>query len=425
MPIWYINMRKTICLVTNWYPTKQNPYMGVFFREQAIALSDVYNFIVLHIKEKKCCGFNKNYEINKINTEYNIVEYDIKFNKPILLCALEVLYNLKKIYIDKQTLEGVGKFIYYKRIEFTKDILEKVFKGDRIQKFDYLYCVDAQSEAPLLYLISKITGKPYIIGEHAPFPWPGSVLSDFSKKAIENADLFLAISNDKIRQILLQNIKLPPIRYVGNLIDETKMVYRKDSRPTVKTFIIVAAHSFFKNYDLFIKVINRLTEITTKDFKVMVVGYGANKGYSKNVDLLEKKITGSRFADRAELIPEVAHDEIVNLYNRADAFVMTSIQEGQPVSALEAACCGLPIFSTRCGGVEDYVDERIGRIYNITDYEGMAQGLKDFLEDRIVFNSQLIRDIVISKFGRKAFTENFSKAFKEVDESVHDNKENN
>ena len=93
---------------------------------------------------------------------------------------------------------------------------------------------------------------------------------------------------------------------------------------------------------------------------------------------------------------------------------MTSIQEGQPVSAMEAACCGLPIFSTRCGGVEDYVDEKMGRIYSVVDCEGMTQGLKEYLEGDIEFDAHHIRQQVIEKFGNKAFVEKFTNAFHQV-----------
>ena len=34
------NAKKKICLITNWYPTKENPYQGIFFKEQAQALGD-------------------------------------------------------------------------------------------------------------------------------------------------------------------------------------------------------------------------------------------------------------------------------------------------------------------------------------------------------------------------------------------------
>ena len=233
------------------------------------------------------------------------------------------------------------------------------------------------------------------------------------KVAIENADLFMAISYDKIRQVLMQNIKLKKIAYVGNMVDENQFVLHAGKNET-KTFVMVAANSFYKNYDLFIKIFERLVEITDVPFKVMIVGYGANKGYSKNVEELEARICNSKFGHCAELIREVSHDKIQDVYYRADAFVMTSIQEGMPVSALEAGCCGLPIFSTMCGGVEDYVNDEIGRIYKVIDSESFANGLKEYLEGKIDFDSTYIRKYIVERYGKKAFTERMANCFEEV-----------
>jgi len=133
-----------------------------------------------------------------------------------------------------------------------------------------------------------------------------------------------------------------------------------------------------------------------------------NKGYSTDPASIEGKVKNSKFAHYAELIPEIAHSQIHELYGRSDAFIMTSIQEGQPVSALEAGCCGLPIFSTICGGVEDYVTDDIGRLFKVSDSESFAESLKDFLEDRISFDNQKIRDTIISRYGKKAFVDNFA-----------------
>jgi glycosyltransferase involved in cell wall biosynthesis len=93
---------------------------------------------------------------------------------------------------------------------------------------------------------------------------------------------------------------------------------------------------------------------------------------------------------------------------------MTSIQEGQPVSALEAACCGLPIFSTICGGVEDYVTTDLGRLYRMEDYESFSNGLKDFLEGRLSFDPLYIRETVISQYGKAAFVNSFVGAVMDV-----------
>ena len=206
---------------------------------------------------------------------------------------------------------------------------------------------------------------------------------------------------------------MPKINYIGNLIDEERL-FARERHNQVKTFVIVAAHSFYKNYDLFIAVMNRLTEITAIPFKVMIVGYGANKGYSKNVEEFEYTIEKTKFADKTEMIPYVPHEKIGEVLNRADVFVMTSIQEGQPVSAMEAACCGLPIFSTRCGGVEDYVDDKMGRIYDIMDCEGLANGLKDYLEGKMFFDSKSIRKTIVCRFGKKFFIDKFVNVFNEV-----------
>lgn len=88
-----------------------------------------------------------------------------------------------------------------------------------------------------------------------------------------------------------------------------------------------------------------------------------------------------------------------------------------PVSSIEAGCCGLPIFSTRCGGVEDFVTEQIGRIYGILDVEGFAQGLRDYLEGHIEFDAMKIRQQVVEQFGKEAFVNKLTSAFNSVIES--------
>lgn len=406
--------KKRICLITNWYPTKENPYAGGFFKEQAFAMQDSFDYLVLHVHEHKRLLLiqyllrklrGRDVEVFRVNEEKNTVEYDIHLYYSLYLVLFERLYKLCLIVRGGWPMEiGQRSSPLYRRSR--KRRLEKAVVQKLKEPFDVLYCVDAQNESSTLQMISEVTHVPYVVAEHAPCPWPGTVLTDVEHAAMEQANLFLAISQDKIRQVMLQNVHLRRIAYVGNMVDETQFMLAPHQNE-VKTFIIVAANSFFKNYDLFIAIMNRLTEITEVPFKVMIVGYAANKGYSQNVEQLEEAIHNSAFARNAELIPEISHDRIHELYARADAFVMTSIQEGQPVSAMEAGCCGLPIFSTMCGGVEDYVTEDIGRIYPIMDCEGFAAGLKDFLEGKIQFDNRHIRETVVGRFGKRAFVENF------------------
>lgn len=391
--------KKVICLVTNWYPTSTNPFNGIFFQEQALALKDHYNFKVVHYRFGH--SFIKRHSsVSLCNTYENIEEYQIHLAMPIIPRILR--------YAKKLIFPG-----YYGDKTAMGHCLVKAFEKELSDSIDLLYCVSGQAEAGYLNMLSDAYQKPYVVAEHAPFPWPGTTLNPFHKKGLENANLFLAISNDKLRQIMMQNITLPSYVYVGNMVDESQFTYLPSNNQT-KTFVMVGAHVFYKNYPLFIQIMTKLKKLTSTPFKLMIVGYAANDGYSKDPDSLEKSINESEIASSVEMIPCVTHNNMPEIYNRADAFVMTSVQEGMPVSALEAGCCGLPIFSTRCGGVEDYVTESIGRIYDIGDSDSFAQGLCDFLEGRITFDSNYIRKSIVGQFGKEAFINNMVSAFHSV-----------
>lgn len=156
----------------------------------------------------------------------------------------------------------------------------------------------------------------------------------------------------------------------------------KHSTPT---FLIVAAYSFYKNYPLFVKSMEELKRIATKPFNIIIAGYNANLGYSQNTHALEELVRESTISENTTMIGAVSREEIPQLYKSADVFVLTSIQEGMPVCALEASMSGLPIISTRCGGIEDYLDESMGRIFPITDYAGIAQACNMYLEGELKF----------------------------------------
>ena len=65
--------------------------------------------------------------------------------------------------------------------------------------------------------------------------------------------------------------------------------------------------------------------------------------------------------------------QIPELYKQTDCWLMPSTLEGFGMPGLEAAACGCPVVSTRCGGPEDYVKEGYnGYLVNVGDAESMA-----------------------------------------------------
>lgn len=411
--------KPTILMFPSWWPSKENPINGIFFKEQMLALTPHFDFVVFRTVLKRCLlmqyfwkkirgtSLTLNPEENDGFRQYRCLIYT-PFAAYIPMVVNYIKVKLHLIHLP----DGVGEYLSEKQLKSKIKRFDRLFNKNHFE-IDLVYGLTAQDMAINASCAAKSLKLPYVLAEHAPFPWPGHVINNLQKKVIEEADGHFLISNDKLRQIMLQNIKLKNTNYIGNLVDENLFQLNPIKHEKI-TFVIVAANSFYKNFDMFIETMDILSDIASNDFSVVIAGFGANKGYSKNVDILVEKVKKSKFGDKAELIPSIPRSEMSELYNRCDAFVMTSIQEGQPVSALEAACCGLPIFSTCCGGVEDYISEFTGRIVSVNDSLNMANILNQFLNNEIVFEKQKIRDEIVGKFGKRTFSKNMGEVFNKL-----------
>ena len=76
-----------------------------------------------------------------------------------------------------------------------------------------------------------------------------------------------------------------------------------------------------------------------------------------------------------------AQEKIPELYRQVDCWLLPSTLEGFGMPGLEAAACGCPVVSTRCGGPEDYVKDGHNRfLVNVDDRAQMAACMKQVIE---------------------------------------------
>ena len=74
---------------------------------------------------------------------------------------------------------------------------------------------------------------------------------------------------------------------------------------------------------------------------------------------------------------------------RWDAAVVPSVrvgdvEEGIPVSLMEAMAAGVPVVSTRTGGIQELIDERTGLLVDGGDADGLAQALGRLERDHVL-----------------------------------------
>lgn len=90
----------------------------------------------------------------------------------------------------------------------------------------------------------------------------------------------------------------------------------------------------------------------------------------------------SRYSGRPDrLVFAGERRDMADIYAAADALVLPSSYETFSLACLEAMACGVPVFATRVGGVEDYLDQGINGYFIERDAADIAAKIGSPLRD--------------------------------------------
>lgn len=71
-------------------------------------------------------------------------------------------------------------------------------------------------------------------------------------------------------------------------------------------------------------------------------------------------------------------EDVAEVMESLDVFVLTSRSEGFSLTTVEAMASGLPVVTTRCGGPEEIIEEgRTGLLVDVGDVDGMARRVEE------------------------------------------------
>jgi glycosyltransferase involved in cell wall biosynthesis len=113
------------------------------------------------------------------------------------------------------------------------------------------------------------------------------------------------------------------------------------------------------------------------DVTLTIVGDGERRSF------LEAEARRLKVADRVRFAGAVGHDEIRDFYAAADVFCLASLDEGIPVSLMEAMASGLPVVATRVGGIAELIDNGVnGLVVPAGRADLLADALGKLRDDR-------------------------------------------
>lgn len=219
----------------------------------------------------------------------------------------------------------------------------------REQKIDLIHAHSGHGHT--LAVIAR-AGVPIIVSKRTDYPVKNN---SFSKWKFNHPSIarFLCVS-DKIREILSPSLKVPSkamtvysgidmarfpaspsvnVRTVANLPENARVV------------ISTAAISPQKDYATFVKVAE-LTALSHPDLHYVICGEGPSETEIKEL-VKSKNLKNIHFVGFRK--------DLTSFLGSADAFLITSKEEGLGTSILDAFAVGLPVVATAAGGIPEIV----------------------------------------------------------------------
>ena len=140
-----------------------------------------------------------------------------------------------------------------------------------------------------------------------------------------------------------------------------------------------------KNHSFFLRSIKDIQDQTSNKFKVFIIGDGEDGDYLKNLaSKLNLKINSSDQDDPLIYFTSWRKDMDV-IYAGLDIVALSSLNEGTPVTLIEAQAANKPIVCTNVGGVHDVVIEGTTAMTCAReDRDGFSNNLRILVDDDIL-----------------------------------------
>lgn len=177
--------------------------------------------------------------------------------------------------------------------------------------------------------------------------------TDYVKRAIENY-----FRSNKISH-------LPELHVVPQGINEAYYHIIHDDKKPELILLAVGAFVERKGHHKLIEAFVKLTK-EHEQVKLKIAGALTNQEYYKN---LNNMINHYDLYKKVELISNIGFKKLLQLYADASIFVLYTAEESQGIVFGEAMASGLPIVSTKVGGVPDVVKDGVNGY--LIEYEKM------------------------------------------------------
>ena len=232
-----------------------------------------------------------------------------------------------------------------------------------IKNCDVIHALDGYPYGIIAALANLTLKKKLIIsvqGSYSIAPLYNWKIATLLKWAYQRADYMTAISS-YTKNELFKKVRPKNITIINHGVNLEK--FHKPHLEIDEKFILsVGAIKPRKGYHYSIPAFSVVSK-EIKGLKYKIVGDGSDKKYLAKLEGIAKKLG---IENDIEFVNGLAEEELINLYQKAKIFVLTSINinhhfEGFGLVFLEAAAAGTPSIGTKGNGIEDAIKDALRR----------------------------------------------------------------
>lgn len=262
---------------------------------------------------------------------------------------------------------------------------------NRLESSDYSLVIATGSRSTWV-MASLFTSIPWVaIGHGSEFGlkgWKGRL----TRWAFEQATHVVCVSDFTHNYMLKQGFRPKASSVIHNGADAR--VFSPSSEETVRDY---RQSLGLKSDDIVLLTVGNVTERKGQDLVIRALAQSSTDypqvqyliaGLPTKKNELAALANELGVAEQVHFLGRVSNDDLLQLYNICDVFLMTSREtasgdfEGFGIAAIEAALCGKPAVVTGNSGLsEAVVDGYSGLVANPNDPDSIAEKLKILLDD--------------------------------------------
>lgn len=335
--------------------------------------SQGHDVIICMLREEEQSHLTFNKQFLAPNVEF----YSMNFKSGI---------SLKKVYLVEKYLKGQNPDIVHCHLNVTPYIFRMSISNEKIKFVHTIHNVASKaSGVKSQYYLNKLFYKTKI--------QPITISRECDMSFVD----YYHLTNS----VCIEN-GCPKVTASNLLFDVSAEVESYKTHLDTPVFVHIARCSSQKNQQLLIDAFN-VIDRNGIDYALLVIG----NGYFEK----QHKCLIDSACDKIHFLGEKKN--VGDYLLCADAFCLSSVYEGLPISLIEAMSCGIPSICTSVGGIPDVVVEGVtGFLSKDMDTQSYVNAIMRFLENSI--KSEIIIDMYERRFSIVECAKRYMSVYKSI-----------